>query len=84
MLSADTIRRLETGSFSPTLETMFKFAQGLGLSPGVLLSNVEGDARTSGELGVLGAYRRAGSLIREAIRASVASISRIHEHRSTD
>ncbi len=59
-LSADTIRRLETGSFSPSLETMFKLAQGLGLSPGELLSNFERDAMTSGVLGMLGAYRRSG------------------------
>jgi transcriptional regulator with XRE-family HTH domain len=83
-LSADSIRRLEAGSFSPTLETMFKLAHGFGLSPGQLLSAFEGDAMTPGEIGVLGGYRRAGPISRAAIRASVTGISRIYEQSSAD
>ena len=41
-------------------------------------------AGTSGEIGVLGAYRRAGPISREAIRASVTGISRIHEQPAGD
>jgi transcriptional regulator with XRE-family HTH domain len=38
-LAADSIRRLEYGSFSPTLDTSLKVAKGFGLSVGVLLDD---------------------------------------------
>ena len=36
-LAADTIRRLEYGTFSPTVDKFLQVAEGFGISPGKLL-----------------------------------------------
>ncbi len=38
-LASDTIRRLEYGSFSPTLDNFLKVAEGFGISAGKLLDD---------------------------------------------
>lgn len=40
-LSADTIRRIEHGSFSASIETMRKLCEGLGISPSTLFESFE-------------------------------------------
>lgn len=40
-LSADTIRRIEQESFSPSLDTLLKLSQGLGLSLSTLFDSFE-------------------------------------------
>ena len=40
-LSADTIRRLEVSSFSPTLATLFRIAAAFGQKPAQLLAEME-------------------------------------------
>lgn len=44
-LSADTIRRLEHGSFSPSLETLGKICEGLSLQLSTLFIGFELDSR---------------------------------------
>lgn len=44
-LSADTIRRLEHGSFSPSLETLRKLCDGLGMRLGSLFESYDLGAR---------------------------------------
>lgn len=57
-LSADTIRRLEHGSFSPSLETLRKLCAGLDLQLSTLFEAFELGARNeSRELGDLLAFR---------------------------
>lgn len=57
-LSADTIRRLEHGSFSPSLQTVLKLCRGLALMPSTLFESFEvGGADGSRELGDLLATR---------------------------
>lgn len=48
-LSADTIRRLEHGSFSPSLLTLRKLANGFGLSVAQLFHGFEVDGDTDGD-----------------------------------
>ena len=53
-LSPDTIRRLEHGSFSPSLNTLWKLADGLDLLLGTLFSGYElGESEPLRELGDL-------------------------------
>jgi transcriptional regulator with XRE-family HTH domain len=40
-LAADTIRRLEHGSFSATVDTLRKLCNGLGITPGTLFEGFE-------------------------------------------
>jgi transcriptional regulator with XRE-family HTH domain len=47
-LSSDTIRRLERGGFSPSLDTLTKLAQGLGLKLSTLFTGYELGAREIG------------------------------------
>ncbi|NVB36458.1 helix-turn-helix transcriptional regulator [Pseudenhygromyxa sp. WMMC2535] len=50
-LSADTIRRLERGSFSPSLDTLIKLCKGFDLEISTLFLSFElGEAQPSSEL----------------------------------
>jgi transcriptional regulator with XRE-family HTH domain len=63
-LSADTIRRLERGSFSPSLETLRKLCKGLDLQLSTLFEAFELGARNeSRELADLLAFRSPRELV---------------------
>jgi transcriptional regulator with XRE-family HTH domain len=50
-LSADTIRRVEQGSFSPSLDTITKLCEGMSISRGTLFTGYElGERDVSREL----------------------------------
>lgn len=74
-LSADTIRRLEASSFSPTLATLFRIAAAFGQTPAQLLAEMEDQSATSGEFMMVTAYRSSDPQTRRAMRASVAGIA---------
>jgi len=64
-LSADTIRRVEAGMFSPSLQTLRKFAFGLGLNLGTIFEAFElGETRREQEIVDLLASRSAHDLNR--------------------
>lgn len=63
-LSADTIRRLEHGAFSPSLETLRKLCVGLDLNLSTLFEGFELGTRNEGrELADLLAFRTSRELV---------------------
>jgi transcriptional regulator with XRE-family HTH domain len=62
-LAPDTIRRLERGAFSPTMDTLRKLCRGLGMRPSTLLEVFEvGDRDQARELADLVRCRSAGDI----------------------
>jgi transcriptional regulator with XRE-family HTH domain len=78
-VSPSTVQNLELSRFSPSVETLRKIAQGLGLTPGALLTQFEDHPTSSGEMAVVTIYRRSDPLTREAIRASVQGLGQLSE-----
>lgn len=59
-LAVDTVRRVESGSFSPSLETLSRLAFGLEMSLGTMFNRVDGH-RDEAEAAQLFDYLRARS-----------------------
>jgi transcriptional regulator with XRE-family HTH domain len=77
-LSADTIRRLERGAFSPSLLTLRKVAKGFGLSVAQLFQGfeVEDDGDEISDLAALvrGRGRKTMALILELVRVFLRAL----------
>ena len=68
-LSADSIRRLEKGDFSPSLDTLRKLCEGLALSPATLF--------TAFEVGDAGRFDELAAVLRGASDAEVEQVTRV-------
>lgn len=68
-LSADTIRRIEHGSFSASIDTLRKLCDGLGVAPSTLFESFE--------LGRTDARRELFDLICSRSAAEVALVTRV-------
>lgn len=86
-LSADTIRRLEHGSFSPSLDTLRKLCVGLDLMLSTLFESFELGARNeTRELIDLIATRSARELIlaTKVLRALFEELDKVNEEDDSD
>jgi transcriptional regulator with XRE-family HTH domain len=86
-LSADTIRRLEHGSFSPSLETLRKLCVGLDLQLSTLFESFDLGARNEGrELADLLALRTPRELVlaTRVLRALFDELDAISSEQSDD
>ena len=84
-LAADTIRRLEHGSFSPTLTTVRKLSGGLGIQLSTLFESMSaGDGRNVDLETLIGLLRAKPELPVGAILAMVLEMLRSDELASAD